>query len=95
MAIKINKAMKDLAMMHDLLKLMYTEDYDAVHGDMEIIRHYVHDNYINIYFKFSNRFFNLVLEKDTFFIWTKHPKTDTIIKTEYTYPELLDLKYLK
>ena len=108
MSFTINKTMKQLTLMHGTLQGMYTDDYDTVHGDMVILRHYVHDDYINIHFKFSNRKFNLVwdyvTEKDEeteqvtkrerWSIWTINKKTKDVTKKEYSWHDIRDLKFL-
>jgi hypothetical protein len=79
-----------------------------VHGDMAILRHYVHDDYINIHFQFSNRKFNLVwdyvTEKDEktgqtskrerWTIWTINKKTNDVTKKEYSWHDIRDVKFL-
>lgn len=95
---KPNRTMTQLNIMHDLLRNMYTGDYDTVHGHMIILRHYIDDNTINIHFSFSKRKFNLVWEyhagRERYAIWTKNKKTGDIIKKEYSFLDLLDLKFL-
>ena len=94
--------------MHGTLQGMYTDDYDRVHGDMIILRHYIHDGYINIHFQFSNRKFNLVwdyvTEKDEktgqtgkrerWSIWTINKKTNDVTKKEYSWHDIRDVKFL-
>ena len=106
--ITVDKTMKQLALMHGTLQGIYTDDYDRVHGDMAILRHYVHDDYINIHFQFSNRKFNLVwdyvTEKDEktgqtskrerWSIWTINKKTNDVTKKEYSWHDIRDVKFL-
>ena len=91
-----------MALMHVTLQGMYTDDYDTVHGDMVILRHYVHDDYINIHFKFSNRKFNLVWdmhvidEGDVYDIWFTGEKIgeDIDLFLNSIAPYVLDESYI-
>ena len=95
---KQDHTMAQLNDMHGLLKNMYTGDYDGVHGHMTILRHYIDDDTINIHFSFSERKFNLVWDchagRERYAIWTKNKKTGDIIKKEYSFLDIIDLKFL-
>lgn len=100
--------MTQLALMHGTLQRIYTEDYDSVYGHMEIVRHYIHDEYINIHFIFDKRKFNFVwdfyyvTDPDTkattkherYSIWTMNKKNNTINKIEYSFNDIHDGKFL-
>ena len=96
---KINRTKRQLDIMHKMLQDMYTGDYDTQHGDLVMLRHYVDgDDSINIHFSFSKRKFNLVWEyvngRERYSIWTKNKKTGDIIKKEYSFLDIIDLKFL-
>lgn len=108
MALIIDNTMKQMVLMHGTLQGIYTDDYDSVHGDMVILRHYIHDDAININFKFGKKKFNLVWDhvsekdettgnvtkRERWSIWTINKKTKDVTKKEYSWHDIRDIKFL-